>query len=101
MRCAISICLVMASAMSGCVEMIPNTVSPEVVHMSHVTQHPPFVSTNENFYVNMAQVTARWEHVGPTFVEISEGYAINKTPEINGPREEFTLKVGYAIRVRP
>lgn len=49
--------LAFALALSGCAVM-PNDISPEIVHTSHAVQH--FGATPTNFGANIAQLTARW-----------------------------------------
>jgi hypothetical protein len=92
-------------ALSGCAVM-PNDISPEIVHMSHVVQH--FGATPTNFGVNIAQLTARWNLQHNFHIEASEGIALDRhysygdmqgCGELQGPREEFTAKIGYTFHV--
>jgi len=64
--------LAFALTLSGCAVM-PNDISPEIVHMSHAVQH--FGATPTNFGVNIAQLTARWNLPHNVHIEMSEGLA--------------------------
>lgn len=105
------ILILAALALGGCSTLQaiePNTIAPEIVHMSHATQHAPFTSTPTEYGVNIAQVTATWDLPHHFYVNVSEGLALNRhyadgnsCGEIEGPREQFTLRLGYAFVVKP
>src|ERR1700675_1216647 len=83
--------------LTGCAVM-PDTIGPEIEHMSHATQHEPLTSTPTHFGVEIAQVTATWTY-GRVYLALSEGIALDKRSpygptygEVCGPREQFTGK---------
>ena len=92
----------------GCC-LLPNSIRPEVEHMSHATQHEPFTNHPTNYGANMADVVAHWDVRG-AYVEIGEGIALNRASgcgpcgdagygEIVGPREQFIARVGYVFEL--
>jgi hypothetical protein len=93
--------------LNGCA-LLPNTISPEIEHMSHATQHRPFTDEPTKWGAEIAQVTAEWTAGKHFYLDVSEGYNLNpRTPagipvygEIIGPREQFTAKIGYKFTVR-
>ena len=87
-------------ALSGCA-VLPDTVGPELEHMSHATQHAPFTSKPTAYGANVASVVLGWQR-GPIQAELAEGLALNRhypqTPsygELIGPREEFSARIRY------
>ena len=92
-----------AAALSGCA-VLPNTIAPEFEHMSHATQHAPLTEHPTRYGANIAQVTAQWDY-GRAYVSLSEGIDLNRHypysyGEIEGPREQFTARIGYRFTVR-
>ncbi len=99
-------------ALTGCSTaryLLPNTVAPELEHMSHVTQHEPFGSDQYHYHANIAQLTAHWDLPRKFYLDISEGVDLNPAwpkdvgqgyGEIAGPKEEFTARVGWKFTVR-
>jgi len=97
-------------ALCGCSTMhalLPNTVAPEFEHMSHATQHAPMTDHPGQHYETIAQITATWNLTKHFYVNASEGVSLNpyyndahSYGEIEGPREQFTLRVGYTFRVK-
>jgi len=95
--------ILLSLAASGCAAL-PNTIAPELEHMSHATQHAPLTDHPTRYGANIAQVTAQWD-MGAAYVSLSEGIGLNrKYPysygEIEGPREQFTARIGYQFTVR-
>lgn len=75
------------------------TVSVEVDHVSHVTQH--FGSHPTDYGYDSANLVARWsrEHL---YAELSEGIVLESRDGRSygglwGPREVFSAKVGYVL----
>jgi hypothetical protein len=88
--------------------MIPNTITPEVVHESHATQHRPFTESPTRYGADLAMLTFGWRLPHHVRIELSEGVSLDKhypqTPsygEIEGPREQFIGRIGYSFEVRP
>jgi hypothetical protein len=99
--------LVAILALHGCV-LVPNSIRPEVEHMSHATQHEPFTSHPTNYGVNMVDLVAHWDIKKIAYVEIGEGIALGKPTgcaqyadagygEVIGPREQFIARIGLII----
>lgn len=95
-----------AVACSGCA-VLPDTISPEIEHMSHATQHEPLTNNPTHYGIEIAQVTAHWDLTKHLYLDLSEGIALDKRSpygeaygEIMGPREQFTGKIGYTFSVR-
>jgi hypothetical protein len=91
---------------SGCA-IVPNVIRPEIEHMSHTTQHEPFTSHPTRYGTNLAGVTAGWR-VGKRWqIEANESVALpgdqhcgNAWGEVMGPRESFSLRIGYNFEVK-
>lgn len=97
---AISAALAAAFLLQGCA-VLPNTVGPELEHMSHATQHEPFTSHPTNYGSEILNFTAEWardDGTGPR-LDISEGAVIGPD-EIAGPREQFSARFGWRFRIR-
>ena len=90
---------------NGCAVM-PDSISPEIVHMSHATQHEPFTSQPTRYGVEILQVTAEWNLTKKLYLDLSEGEALEPRNQANtgfgevyGPREQFTGKIGYKFTI--
>lgn len=102
--------LLLAFALSGCstlTAVIPNTIAPELEHMSHASQHAPFTSSPTAYGANIAQLTAQWNLPHHFYFNASEGVNLNRhyasgdsCGEIEGPREQFTARIGYNFKLR-
>lgn len=81
----------------------PDTVRPEFEHISHATQHEPFTSSPTNYGANIVSVIAHWDTPKGTYLELGEGISLDRDydgqecGEIAGPREQFTLRIGYVF----
>jgi hypothetical protein len=93
---------------AGCA-LAPDSIRPEIEHMSHATQHAPLTDHPTHDAVNMFSIIAHWDVKNAAYLEIGEGFALNRQVssgtntwcgEIAGPREEFTARVGLIIPVR-
>ena len=94
-------------ALAACAAM-PDTVTPEIVHMSHVTQHRPFTGNPTEYGSNEVGVRASWLN-GPLHFDIGEYLSLDKCyatlvgstacGEIAGPREQFRASIGYTFKV--
>jgi hypothetical protein len=99
-------------ALSGCAAMqavVPNTVTPEFEHMSHATQHQPFTNQPTNVGSELLNVVVGYELPHNIKLDIAEGIDLDKREyvpgytsygEIIGPREQFSLRVGYQFRIK-
>jgi hypothetical protein len=76
--------------------------------MSHATQHPPFAAENGHIGTTMAGITAEWK-VRHIQIELNESVNLSRSwsadglsgwGEIQGPREEFSARIGYNFEVR-
>lgn len=103
------IALLATATMSGCC-LVPNAVRPEFEHVSHATQHEPFTSHPGNCGYNAVNFVAKWTPAPRVVIEASEGINISRNwsapsyPQygsLGGPREIFTLRIGYEFRLRP
>jgi hypothetical protein len=93
------------AALGGCA-VLPDTVRPELEHMSHATQHRPFTSTPTRYGANMANLVVRWDLPKRFTLELAEGVSLDKHypdipayGELIGPREQFSARIGYSFRV--
>ncbi len=91
---------------SGCV-LVPDSIRPEISHMSHLSQHWPFTNHGTNYGVNMIEVMAHWDFRGGAYTEVGEGMALNRRAEdpehcgeIQGPREQFIARAGWVIPLK-
>jgi hypothetical protein len=98
------IVLILALTAAGCA-IAPNSIRPELEHMSHLTQH--FGSHPTDDAANLVNVVAHWDTPHHTYLEIAEGINVsppgsdNSYGEIFGPREQFSARFGYVIQVKP
>jgi hypothetical protein len=96
--------LAAACLLSGCAVM-PNYVSAQAEHDSHVTQHRPFTSTPSNVGSELIGISAEWSKPGGGwFLNITESLDVDPCRagwcgEIYGPPEEFRATVGYRLHV--
>ena len=97
---AICICL------TGCA-VAPDYVRPELYHDSHITQHPPFTATNGHVGSSGVGITAEWQ-INRLQIELNESVnlcrgwtmnGVNGYGETQGPREEFSARIGYNFKV--
>lgn len=99
--------VILAIGLNGCAAVIPSYVAPEIVHMSHITQHGVMGTHNDERCqgIEIIQLTAHWDF-GHAMAEISDGIAVDRASgqysygEIYGPREQFTAKVGYRFALK-
>jgi hypothetical protein len=99
---------VLAVSLAGCA-VLPNSVRPEIEHMSHLTQHEPFTSHPTHDSASIAWLLAHWDVTHHGYVEVGEGFILNHSSpgagigygEIGGPREQFTARFGLIIPVKP
>jgi hypothetical protein len=92
-------------ALHGCA-VLPDTVAPELEHMSHASQHWPFTDSGQKVGADMANVTAEWTMGDHAYLALTEGFNVSQkhlngtaVGEIGGAREEFTARVGYRFTV--
>ena len=93
--------------LTGCAELVPNYVGPELEHISHATQREPFTSTPTRYGANIASVVVGYNLGELLSLELGEGTSLdrhytqsNQWGEIEGPREQFTARLRYMIKVR-
>lgn len=96
--------LIVVSFMQGCA-LTPNYIEPEIEHMSHATQHEPLTNNPTHYGAEIASVVVGWD-VHNVSIQLAEGVALDKKypysyGEIEGPREEFSARVGYKFRLKP
>ena len=94
------------AALSGCA-VLPDTVTPELEHMSHATQHAPLTDHPTEYGANIAQVDLGWQLAPRVALTLAEGIDLDRhysqTPscgELIGPREQFTARIGYTFNIR-
>ena len=87
--------------------LIPNTIAPEIEHMSHATQHAPFTNRPTKYGAEIVQVTVTWNLPHDIYIAMSEGISLdrhyndnNSNGEIMGPREQFTLRIGKTFSLK-
>ena len=92
---------------AGCA-LVPNTISPELEHMSHATQHRPFTDSPTGYGSNIANVVVGYRLGDHLNLEFADGRSLdrhynygNSWGEIEGPREEFSARLRWTIQVRP
>lgn len=102
--------LAVSLLMTGCAALVPDSIRPELEHMSHATQHQPFTNHPTDFDGELASVFAHWDIHG-AYLEVGEGVILNRLSaknsqgetaygEIEGPREQFTARVGYVFELK-
>ena len=98
-----------ATACAGARYIIPNTVTPEFEHMSHITQHEPCTDHPTKYGADLANVVLRWDVTRHVKFELAEGISLDRhwvdthesgNGEIIGPREQFTMRIGYSFTTR-
>jgi hypothetical protein len=94
-----------AVAIQGCA-LMPDALEPEVIHVSHATQH---IVDHTDFGYNEIALAAKWAPNDHLRIEISEGVNVNKYwpspygPQYGsfvGPREVFDARIGYEIPLK-
>lgn len=100
-----SIVLLTLLGVDACV-VAPDSIRPELEHMSHLTQHEPFTSHPTKYGSDVINVVAHWDTPKHTYFELAEGVSIDKRDrwtqsygELVGSREEFTARIGYVFVV--
>ena len=95
-------------ALTGCADLVPNYVAPEIEHMSHATQHAPFTSTPTDYGANIASVVVGYNLPHNLNLELAEGLSLdrhypdrNQWGEVEGPREQFSARIRYMFKVKP
>lgn len=90
-------------SLSGCT-LMPNSVGPELAHVSHLTQHQPFTSHPTNIGYQTVGVAAHWYAKG-FYASVSESY--NFAPYegttcagLCGSREVFDARIGYQFKLK-
>ena len=89
--------------------LVPNSIRPEVQHMSHAMQH--FGPDQTHYGVNTLELMAHWDIGKVAYFEVGEGIALDKRSgceryqdsgygEIIGPREQFIARVGLVIPLK-
>jgi len=91
------------AALNGCA-LVPATVTPEFVHISHATQHEPFTDHPTRYGANIADVALGWNLAPHVTLTLAEGVSLDRHypwmpgyGEIVGPREQFTGRIGYTF----
>lgn len=94
------------AALGGCATLEPDSLVPEVVHVSHATQH---IVDHTDFGYNEVALAARWRPTAHAVLEVSEGVNVNRKwpspygPQYGsfvGPREVFEARFGYEIPLK-
>lgn len=92
------------ASVSGCA-LEPNSIRPEIEHVSHAFQHEPFTSHPTNYGYTQLSLVAHWE-VRHAYVELGEGYNLdsadgNACGALYGGHEVFTARAGYIFNLKP
>lgn len=97
----------MGLMLSGCA-LVPNTITPELEHMSHATQHRPFTDSPTGYGSNIANLVVGYRLGDHLNLELADGRSLdrhynygNSWGEIEGPREEFSARLRYTFVVKP
>src|ERR1017187_2955169 len=62
----------MGLMLSGCV-LVPNTITPELEHMSHATQHHPFTDHPTGYGSNVANLVVGYRLGDHLYLEVAGG----------------------------
>ncbi len=84
--------LMIAISLSGCAAMYPDTFGPEVMHISHASQH--FGDHPTNYGYELAGGALKW-HRGNFNLSLGEYY--NADHDLDGYRETFVGRASYDI----
>lgn len=107
-ECAKVAVVIVTGVVSGCA-LSPDSIRPEIEHMSHISQH--FTSEPTHYGANLATVMAHWDVRKIAYMEIGEGIVLDHPSgcvacgdagygEIIGPREQFIARMGLIIPLR-
>ena len=102
--------LILCMTLTGCA-LTPDSIRPEIEHLSHTTQHWPIASHADQTHlqVNTLEIMAHWDVAKVGYLEIGEGLALegrwNNGPysgygEVQGPREQFIARAGLIIPLK-
>jgi hypothetical protein len=89
--------------LTGCA-LVPNSIRPEIEHMTHISQPEPL--THPKYAADIASVALHWDLPKHFTLELAEGVVIEprSSPisfgEIVGPREQFTMRIGYVFTLK-
>jgi hypothetical protein len=89
--------------LSACA-MVPNSIRPELEHMTHVSQPEPL--THPQYAADIASIVLHWDLPKRFTLELAEGFVIEprSSPvsfgEIVGPREQFTMRLAYVFTLK-
>lgn len=96
---------IIASSLSGCA-LAPNTVSPVIEHVSHLSQH--FGANPTHYGYNQIALVAHWRLYRGAFLDVSEGYNPGSRNSggqacdaLYGGHEVFAARVGYTFNIKP
>lgn len=91
----------------GCA-VLPDSVRPELSHMSHLSQHRPCTDSPTNYGSNLASIALHWNLPARAYIELVEGLDLDKhwtnvgtegNGEIVGPREQTSIRLGWVFTV--
>lgn len=89
--------ILLTCLLSGCA-LLPDSVRPELEHLSHATQHEPFTDHPTNYGAEIAGLMLHWD-LPHAYLEVGEGYSLDPRSEILGPREQFSARIGVIIGI--
>jgi hypothetical protein len=109
-RLTIAAALALLSGCSTLRAIEPNTIAPEIEHVSHATQHQPFTNDPQHYGANLLNLTANWNFGQHAYLTLAEGIDMDRRQTLNtgetqcgeimGPREEFSLRAGWRFVVK-
>lgn len=94
--------IVTVSLLTGCAALEPNSIRPELGHVSHASQH--FGSHPTNYGFDTAVLVAHWQ-AHSAYIDVSEGYVIERKEygacgALWGGHEVFQARVGYEFKLK-
>ena len=108
---AIALAVFICASATGCAALVPNSITPELEHLSHASQHHPFTENPARYGANLANLVLRWDLGSRLHLDLAEGasldkryakpqYAQDSCGEVEGPREEFSARIGYSFNLK-
>jgi len=90
--------------LSSCAAL-PNTITPQLTHESHIMQHEPFTNQPTDYGANILETEARWNLPRNFTLSVADGVNLSQQyPQMPGygeimgrTRETFRASFGYSF----
>lgn len=94
-------------AVAGAVDLRPDSLSFELDHLSHASQHRPLTAEPHEYGMNIAALVARWQLTPRLSLAVSDGATLEACRRtaaqericgsFYGPREVFQARLSFTL----